>query len=577
MYTITPKGIFKDAKDGQQQLSNFTAEITDEINYVDGRKTDTHVTVKGKAQEQDFDSVTMTAKEFSAMSWPSQMWGMRAIVYPGNVKDDLRVAIMQNSEPKRMTVYTHTGWTTEGKRSMYLHAGGAITHKGPSTKTKVELPHELRNFKLPDKITAAPQEAWNATFTIAATLPDPIGWSALAAIIRPVLTRTDFTLHFTGRTGSFKSELAAICQSHYGAEINARNLPGSWSSTPNALEAQAYRLKDALFVIDDFIPSGTSWQQRQLNKTADQLIRAQGNQAGRARLTDTSTLQTTYYPRGQILSTGEDTPEGHSCRARMLIIELAPGDITPPLLTRLQELRPLYSQSLALFIQWIAADYENKIHIFQEIETKYRDQMLDIGHSRTPGIIAQSLAAITLFLQYAQQHKWITDADLKTTWTLARESLIELGTRQGDYLTAADPTDILIATLRTMLSAHVVHLRSPQGGVPKLATIAGWTEESGYSDIPTYKSHGKSIGWIDHSKGEVQLDDRLAYELIKRHARGDITVTKQTLYRRLKDAGKLANWDEKRQRNTVRRTTEGVTRLVVALKLQSVFDAEELT
>ena len=44
-----------------------------------------------------------------------------------------------------------------------------------------------------------------------------------------------------------------------------------------------------------------------------------GNQAGRARLTDTSNLQQTFYPRGVIFSTGEDTPEGHSVRARMMI------------------------------------------------------------------------------------------------------------------------------------------------------------------------------------------------------------------------------------------------------------------
>ncbi len=40
-----------------------------------------------------------------------------------------------------------------------------------------------------------------------------------------------------------KSELSALVQQHWGAGLTARNLPGSWSGTGNALESLAYGLR----------------------------------------------------------------------------------------------------------------------------------------------------------------------------------------------------------------------------------------------------------------------------------------------------------------------------------------------
>src|SRR5437867_2728114 len=76
----------------------------------------------------------------------------------------------------------------------------------------------------------------------------------LAAVYRAVLAPCDFSLHVCGHTGFFKTEVAALCQQHYGAGLDARHLPASWLSTGNALEAVAFTAKDALLVVDDFSP-----------------------------------------------------------------------------------------------------------------------------------------------------------------------------------------------------------------------------------------------------------------------------------------------------------------------------------
>src|SRR5205807_5268138 len=106
-------------------------------------------------------------------------------------------------------------------------------------------------------------------------------------------------------------------------------LPANWSSTGNALEAQAFTAKDALLVVDDFAPQGSAADVQRYHREADRLLRGQGNGAGRQRMKADATLRPAKPPRGLVLSTGEDTPRGQSLRARMLVVEVSPGDLGP--------------------------------------------------------------------------------------------------------------------------------------------------------------------------------------------------------------------------------------------------------
>src|SRR5207253_3091619 len=101
-----------------------------------------------------------------------------------------------------------------------------------------------------------------------------------AAVWRAPLGACDFSLHLVGETGQFKTELAALGQHHWGAGMDARHLPGAWSSTGTALEALAFHAKDAAIVVDDFAPTGTQSDTARFHRDADRLLRAQGNRAG---------------------------------------------------------------------------------------------------------------------------------------------------------------------------------------------------------------------------------------------------------------------------------------------------------
>src|SRR5262249_6472817 len=144
------------------------------------------------------------------------------------------------------------------------------------------------------------------------------------------------SLFLEGQSGAGKTELATLCQQHYGT-WEARRLPGSWLSTGNALGELTFLAKDTLLVIDDFAPDGPATDIARSHREAGRIFRAQGNNASRKRLRSDTTFRPNKPPRGLILSTGEDVPRGKSVRARLLILGMHEGDLDWSRLTACQQ------------------------------------------------------------------------------------------------------------------------------------------------------------------------------------------------------------------------------------------------
>jgi hypothetical protein len=147
---------------------------------------------------------------------------------------------------------------------------------------------------------------------------DRITIPLLASVYRAALGKADFSVFLTGPSGAFKTALAALCQHHFGAVLDASRLPANFASTPNALEGLAFTAKDTLLVVDDFAPTGTAGDHA-LRSVAERLFRAAGTSGA-------GCVRAPQPPRA-ILATGEEVPRGQSLRARLLILELAPADV----------------------------------------------------------------------------------------------------------------------------------------------------------------------------------------------------------------------------------------------------------
>ncbi|MFL5306360.1 MAG: hypothetical protein ACJ8F1_14180 [Polyangia bacterium] len=223
------------------------------------------------------------------------------------------------ARPVSRLIFRHMGWREHGGRWVYLFQGGGV---GADDIT-LELDPPLDRFILPPS-TVDLREAVGWSLRILDAAPPSVAIPLLAATYAAPLSfivNPDFALWLVGPTGSLKSELAALSQRHFGT-FDRKTLPGSWTSTENALEARLFTVKDAIAVIDDYAPNADSRAQQELEKRAQRIIRGIGNRASRGRLRADLSQQPDRPPRGMVICTGEDLPSGHSIQARLVIVEV---------------------------------------------------------------------------------------------------------------------------------------------------------------------------------------------------------------------------------------------------------------
>jgi hypothetical protein len=566
-YIATPGGIVREVEKGdglqQTQLTNFTAEITGDVAEDDGaeqrRYLDLRCTLRGRTTE-----FRLPAASFGAMSWCVEQLGAGAIVEAGmGTRDRARAAIQHLSDPDipRSTIYTHTGWRQiEGVGRVYLHGGGAVGPVGTVHRVETRLEGALASFRLPEPPTGEDLvTAIQASIAVLELAPDRIAVPLYASIWRAVLGGSDLGLFLVGPTGIFKSELAALLQQHFGEAMDRLHLPGSWSSTDNALEDVLFRAKDTLFTIDDFRPGGNSRDDAQLHSKAERVFRGTGNGAGRQRMHADTSLRPPRPPRAFPLATGEELPSGHSLRARIVVVEIERGDIDAARLSvcQSQARAGWYASVTAAFVQWVAGQYEQLHDRFRRRVLELRDELRGI-HRRTPANAAELLAAAEIFLEFARaatNEGALTAAEEAELRARFRDAIIESATAQADAHEDADPVHQYNAMLSSAITSGRAHLAGLDGGQPANAERWGW-EPSPAGTAP-WRASGERVGWVDDE--HIYLDPASAYRAAQDMCvQGQaIPVTEKRLRRLLSEKGLLARKDSRRSRLTYRVSVQG--------------------
>ena len=167
-------------------------------------------------------------EEFSRMGWILRQLGPQAVIYPGQ-QQHARAAIQcLSKEIRGERVYTHLGWRKHGNDWVYLQAGGAVAVEGTLADLQVRLPASLEHYRMQPPVDRTELiNAVRSSLGFLSVAPDRISLPLLAAVYRAPFGGVDFSLFLTGRSGTFKTALAALCQQHFGAEMDARRLPGN--------------------------------------------------------------------------------------------------------------------------------------------------------------------------------------------------------------------------------------------------------------------------------------------------------------------------------------------------------------
>jgi Domain of unknown function (DUF927) len=560
----------KQTRDGQTAvaLSNFEARIVAEVARDDGIEEHRQFVLTGAlASGIALPEASIAGAEFGAMRWPMRVWGSQAVVSAGmGAQDRLREAIQVLSpDVPRQRLYTHTGWRELNGEHVYLHGAGAIGAGGGRTDVAVELAAPLDRFVLPEPPTGEElMAATRASLRLLEVAPHTVTMPVLCAVYRAVLGLANFSEHLHGPTGVAKTQLAALAQQHYGREMDDAHLPGSWLSTANALAETMFRAKDALVVVDDFAPAGSTIDVQRLHRDADRLLRGQGNLSARQRLRPDATLRPGHPPRGLILSTGEDIPHGQSLGSRILLVAVSPTDVNWSRLTRAQrDARDgLYAAAMAGYLRWLAPRYAELRRGHLAAVEALRDQLSSAGvHRRTPTIVAELLLGMQHFLTYAVDTGAISDIESRTLLDQCRTALLAVAEVQTEHQTASEPARRFIELIAAALASGQAHVANVAGFPPDYASAWGWRADP-FADL---RPQGPRIGWIDDD--DLYLQPEAAFKAAKAmSADGDgLLVSLRTLHRRLKERGFLASIDEKRDRVLVRRVLDGVRREVLHL------------
>lgn len=566
-------------------LTNFNCRITSQVAEDDGaeirRRFDLEAWLAGRRIP-----FSLPAAQFAAMNWAAEHLGARAIMYPGfGLKEHSRVAIQTLSgDIVERQVFTHTGFRKIGDIWAFLHAAGAIGPAGPLSDIEVALPDTLARYSLPNPPDGETLKiAVRASLRLLDVAPDRVTVPVFAATYRAPLGAVDTSVAYVGPTGAGKSEIAALGQQHYGAGMDARHLPANWFSTGNALEGLAFLAKDAVIVVDDFTPTGSINDIQRQHREADRVHRGQGNNAGRQRMRPDATLRPTRPPRGLIVSTGEDVPQGQSLRARMVVVDVGPGDMDWQKLTECQAdaRQGLYAQALTAYVGWVAASYDEIRGGLDAQVAALRDQATRNGtHRRSPANLAQLGVGLKCFLAFTVDQHILSDDEAGKLWDRCWTALEQLGTDQPQHQDANEPTRRFRELLQAALASGAAHIADREGQEPKTPEAWGWrkvTVGTGNSERAEWRPLGDRVGWVDGDNLYLEAD--AAFGVVQRLGRNvgeGITIQLPTLKKRLHQKGLLASTETRggQLRLEVRPTLESRRRRVLHVDAATFLSGE---
>lgn len=558
-YIMTDEGIFRRRRSKEpEKLCNFGAIVEAETVVDDGQQRSMAFQLAAwvDGRERRFE---LTADELLAMKWPVEQLGARAIIYPGQRQlEHIRVAIQSLSgQPEDRVKVKHLGWRSVDGELEFVTASGAIDQRGLKDELQVDLPQELLRYSLPSpNLDNDLARCFEASLRCTELLKGGKAIVPYAALWRILLGDSRLTVWIVAKTGTGKSELAATILQHLGRELDVSRSPGNWSSTGNALEALLFYAKDVPLLIDDFAPSRSPAETARQTKEAERIIRNQANRAGRQRLTRSSELRHSRPPRGGILSTAEDVPSNHSIQARTVIVEVPMDDMKWDLLTDCQAngANGDFAFVTACFLRWVARQYDEVMARLGGLSNAYRDEFqTEKGHKRSAHFSAEILAGFEVFLGWASAEGLLDQDRMNELVMTCRNLLLDGSRAQLESECSSDPVEIFLDLLLQSFLTGFAHLTTVEGSAPPNALVWGWKEDETKEEVRVRPSF-RHIGYLDTQRGEAMLIPSAAYSAIHEFSTKSgtpLSVSEETLWKRLKEQGHLTRFENNRSKQRV--------------------------
>ena len=469
-YCINNGCICQRVDDGTKVLGTFVALPIKEITRDDGVVQEMQLEIMGWAPTgRPLNTIYVAMNKFKGMDWAMESWGLVANIMPGNtVRDKLRSAIAMagTSVAKTQTIYQHAGWRKIGSKWAYLYQGGCI---GADAVT-VEMGAGLQRYTLgevPQDMSEmdAAYASMSLSFLINERVSVPMLGITYLVPLREFLAQSGnapaFATVLKGKSGSLKSTATALFLSHYG-NFTYDSLPCNFGDTANAVRKRAFLLKDTPIVVDDYYPPTTRDEKRQMQKIAQTLSRAFGDNRERARLDSSLKLQQEQPPRALGIMTAELVPDiGESGRGRFYIVDVEKGfievgrDLTD---MQIRANRGELRAAMRGYIGWLAPQAEALGKRLGDMFYAYRDRATQLlssvdAHKRTPEQVTHIMIGLTMMLDYWQSLGMLNDesreAALEEYWQIvAGNSLAQAEEGRDD-----NPVQMFLTAVSEMLAS----------------------------------------------------------------------------------------------------------------------------
>lgn len=528
-YTPDKNGrIYRYTKDGPRIISNFIINPKSEIIKTDGCDSESKLILEGILEGGvKLPEVEISMEEFIKMDWITQRWGIRPTISPGrNMKDYLKDCVQQISKDIDInTIYSHTGWTVQDNKYIYLHSKGGIGSDNINTDIPLELsgysfPKEVRDKK--EAIDLSLETLNLAKHDITIPLLSMTYLAPLVGLIAEGNRTPNFVLWVYGLTGSRKTSASLAFLNHFG-NFSSNIPPASFKDTANAIELKAHTLKDSLLLIDDYHPNIDGSDARKLASTAERILRMYGDRVGRSRMRADTTLNKTYKPRGMAIVTGEDLPKGASSTARYIGVEIKREDINLDILSKLQKEHKKLAEAMAIYIDWISKNVELVQSFidekFDELKIKYKEETT---HGRINDAVIWLSVSFELLLTFLYEYMFICDDKFKKL-RLSNEHVIKNILKNQEALYRNQEVELMfIDALEEMIN------------LGKLCLLPVKKQKDNNQIISNYA--GKFIGYYD--KEFLYLYDSTMYAEVETFLKGkgqSISVSVNTLLKMLRD------------------------------------------
>ncbi|MBF0554924.1 MAG: DUF927 domain-containing protein [Nitrospirae bacterium] len=518
------------------RLCNCDIRIVKEVIEDNGEEIKHYLELAAITKQKHLRKVIIPASQFRSLNL-MEHWGNDFILEPGSrVKDYIRHAIQERSRNVYQSrCYTHTGWCKNDGDNVFLTNKGAIG----GGDIDVKLPDDIRRYNIPQTpidemiavktslsfIEIGPKEITLPLFVFTYMAP-------LTTLLDP---QPNFSLYLHGETGCYKSTLSILALSHFGYFQSITSL-SNFGDTANALEEIAFTLKDVLMVLDDYHPSANKVDGDDMESKAQRLIRACSNRTGRGRMTD----KRRHVPRCGLLITGEEMVSIPSTLARIMVLELAKGDIDITRLTELQEQAYLLPHAMSSFINWLIVNLD-------WIRFSFPDEFIRIramankcsSHAKSSEQVTFLTFTLNVVIQWLLDGRVITDSEAESLKNDGFNLLTKVVERNSARIDAEDPVKIFISTIENLISKNKVSLKHK-------------TENE-------YIGKGDFLGWYDDK--HLYLLPQPTWDVVK-HINPELAVTKNALYDMLNKRGFI----EKGEKSTSVERLDGATRRVLKLK-----------